>query len=394
MGVIGTWRRPTTWAMALSTVLTAFVAPAPSPAVAAPTPAGPGLAELPVSVHGGAWRSGHVQGIALDRERGHVYFSFTDTLVKTDLAGEVIGTVTGLTGHLGDLDVDARDGRIYGSLEYRAAEAFYIAIFDPDRITRVGMDAETDGVLTTVHLAEVVADYTADMDGDGVFDGNVAATADHRYGCSGIDGIAFGPEFGRSGGRTMLTVAYGIYANADREDNDHQVLLQYDVSRWRRLGRPLDQDAPHTSGPRRPAGKYFVYTGNTTHGVRNLEYDAATGDWFMAVYTGVKPHFPNHSLYVVDGSRRPVLGPIRGQAEEERGWLLSLREGGVLHDPTGVAGWPVSGGQYGLASLGDGRFYVVERGRRQENGVLLETGVARLHRWTGAVPDPFAPVEG
>ncbi|CAL9444997.1 hypothetical protein SUDANB121_02338 [Nocardiopsis dassonvillei] len=402
MRATGTWKRPTTRAAALGAALAALATTAP--AAAEPAPAEPATvladtaeaasAGLPASVDGGAWRSGHVQGIALDAERGHMYFSFTDTLVKTDLSGTVIGTVTGLTGHLGDLDIDERDGRVYGSLEYKAAEAFYIAIFDTDRITRVGMDAEADGVLTTVHLEEVVADYTADMDGDGVFDGNVAATADHRYGCSGIDGVAFGPEFGRPGGRTMLTVAYGVYSNADREDNDHQVLLQYDVTRWRGLDRPLDQSDPHTSGPRRPEGKYFVYTGNTTYGVQNLEYDAASGDWFMAVYNGVKPHFPNHSLYVVDGSRSPVLGPVRGQAEAERGLLLSLREGGELHEPTGVSGWPVSGGQYGLVSLGDGRFYVVERGRRDEGGTVLETGVARLHRWTGAVPDPFEPLEG
>ncbi|MGQ4270727.1 hypothetical protein [Nocardiopsis changdeensis] len=402
MRATGTWKTPTHRAVALGAALAALAATAP--AAAEPAPAGPpadtataaaaAAADLPASVDGGAWDSGHVQGIGLDPERGHMYFSFTDTLVKTDLSGTVVGTVTGLTGHLGDLDVDERDGRVYGSLEYKAAEAFYIAVFDPERITRVGMDAEDDGVLTTVHLSEVVADYTADMDGDGVFDGNVADTADHRYGCSGIDGVSFGPEFGRPGGRTMLTVAYGVYSNADRGDNDHQVLLQYDVSRWRGLDRPLDQDDPHTSGPRRPEGKYFVYTGNTTYGVQNLEYDAATGDWYMAVYNGVKPDFPNHSLYVVDGSRRPVHGPIRGQARDERGWLLHLSRGGELHEPSGVSGWPVSGGPYGLASLGDGRFYVVERGRREEGGTTLETGVARLHRWTGAVPDPFEPLRG
>ena len=31
-----------------------------------------------------------------------------------------------------------------------------------------------------------------------MFDGNIGDTADHRYGCSGIDGVAFGPRFGRA----------------------------------------------------------------------------------------------------------------------------------------------------------------------------------------------------
>ncbi len=34
--------------------------------------------------------------------------------------GNVIGTVEGFTGHLGDLDFNTQDGRVYGSLEYKA----------------------------------------------------------------------------------------------------------------------------------------------------------------------------------------------------------------------------------------------------------------------------------
>ncbi|NEE15153.1 hypothetical protein G3M58_52925, partial [Streptomyces sp. SID7499] len=188
---------------------------------------------LPSSVDGGAWSSGHLQGTAIDRRGGHMYFSFTDLLVKTDLSGRPIGSVTGFTGHLGDLDFNTADGRVYGSLEYKAAEAFYVAIFDGARITRMNMDARTTDVVSTVHLREVVRDYTADMDGDGVFDGNTGDTPDHRYGCSGIDGIAFGPDLNRRGGG-RLTVAYGVYSNTARADNDHQVLLQYDVRDWRR----------------------------------------------------------------------------------------------------------------------------------------------------------------
>ncbi|MEE2048356.1 hypothetical protein Q7689_34050, partial [Nocardiopsis tropica] len=168
----GIWRRGARAAGALGAALAVAAVLAPATAAADSREREPGGGP-PLSVDGGAWPSGHVQGAALDEEKGHMYFSFTDTVVKTDLDGRVIGTVTGLTGHLGDLDFNDRDGRVYGSLEYKAAEAFYIAIFDGDRITRPGMDAEDDRVLTTVHLDEVVEDYTADMDGDGVFDGNV-----------------------------------------------------------------------------------------------------------------------------------------------------------------------------------------------------------------------------
>lgn len=356
--------------------------------------------QMPKEIYGGAWPTSHVQGIAIDMKKKHMYFSFTQMLVKTDFQGNVIGTVEGLTGHLGDIDFNPRDGRVYGSLEYKDAKAFYIAIFDVDKITRMGMDAEADGVMTTVYLKEVVDDYTADMDGDGKFDGDTANTLDHRYGCSGIDGVSFGPEFGRRNGPQKLMVAYGIYSNTEREDNDHQVILQYDVSRWKKYERPLNQTDPHTSGPDKPEAKYFVYTGNTTYGVQNLEYDEYTGNWFMAVYEGKKEQFPNYSLFIVDGSKPPVKGEIRGQAEPEKGLLLSLLEDGLYDEATGIYGWEFSGlprpataPQYGLESLGNGYYYVSHAGSASEDGVTKETGSAVLHKWTGETPIPFERVQ-
>ncbi|MGW0485179.1 hypothetical protein [Nonomuraea sp. NPDC003214] len=346
---------------------------------------------FPAEVYGGAWQAGHVQGIAVDEKKGFMYFSFTNLLVKTDLTGKPVGSVTGFTGHLGDLDLNRQDGRVYGSLEYKDAKAFYIAIFDVDRITSLGMDAENSDVVKTVYLKEVVADYSADMNGDGVFDGNVADTPDHRYGCSGIDGVAFGPEFGKRHGKQKLTVAYGVYSNTTRADNDHQVLLQYDVNQWRKYERPLTQSAPHTAGPDAPAGKYFVRTGNTRYGVQNLEFDGHSGTWLMAAYKGAKPGFPNYSLFTVDASAKPVTGPVVGQPQPEQGAILPLAPKG-LHDPqSGVRGWE-SGGQYGLASLDDGRFYVVKDGKIVEDGVTKQTAHAQLHRWTAQPPNPFEPI--
>lgn len=101
------------------------------------------LPALPKTVDGGTWPSGHLQGTAVDRRKGYMYFSFTDLLVKTDLRGKPVGSVTGFTGHLGDLDFNEQDGRVYGSLEYKAAKSFYIAVFDGDRVNRMNMDAES-----------------------------------------------------------------------------------------------------------------------------------------------------------------------------------------------------------------------------------------------------------
>jgi hypothetical protein len=355
------------------------------------TPATATPADLPKEIYGGTWAAGHVQGMAIDQRKGFMYFSFTNLLVKTDLKGNPVGSVTGFTGHLGDLDFNAQDGRVYGSLEYKAQESFYIAIFDVDRITSMNMDAQTTDVVKTVYLKEVVADYVADMNGDGKFDGNIANTPDHRYGCSGIDGVSFGPAFGKKHGKQKLTVAYGIYSNVDRQDNDYQVLLQYDIQQWKKYERPLTESAPHTSGPEHTDGKYFAYTGNTTYGVQNLEYDEHTGNWMMAVYKGKKPQFPNYSFFMVDGGAQPKKGDIVGQPRPEQGDLLTLAPGGLQHDASGVRGWEFTG-EYGLISLGGGRYYVSKAGTVTEGGVTKQTGTAQQYRWTGQPPTPFERV--
>ena len=119
--------------------------------------------------------TGHIQGIATDRDRKYMYYSFTTCLVKTDMDGNIIGSVRGLAGHLGCIAYNYDDGRVYGSLEFKhdnigagilerinkggeesidVVDGFYTAIFDVEKIDRVDMDAEKDGVMTAVHLHE------------------------------------------------------------------------------------------------------------------------------------------------------------------------------------------------------------------------------------------------
>ena len=173
--------------------------------------AGALAAELPDSVYV-AVKDGHVQGIALDREKGFMYFSFTSSFIKTDLHGNIIGTINRIQGHLGAMTLGP-DGRVYASLECKddvigssiadrlgveklshEQSVFYVAIIDVDRIDREGMDPEKDGVMTTVCIREACRDYV-----------------DHTYGCSGIDGVTFAPAIGKKDKKLYLYVAYGIY---------------------------------------------------------------------------------------------------------------------------------------------------------------------------------------
>ena len=45
----------------------------------------------------------HMQGFAVDLENSHMYWSFTTSLVKTDLEGTKIKEISLPSGHLGDL---------------------------------------------------------------------------------------------------------------------------------------------------------------------------------------------------------------------------------------------------------------------------------------------------
>lgn len=339
----------------------------------------------------GPWKSGHVQGIAVDKKKGYIYYSFTTMLVKTDMKGKVIGTVTGLLGHLGCLCFNENDGQVYGSLEYKSDEigsgilnlqhsdkkfpdAWYIAVFDGDKVTRENMNSNEGDILKTVYLPTVVADYEAKVD-----------TFPHRYGCGGIDGVTFGPAFGKKGGKQYLTCAYGIYSDKNRKDNDYMVLLQYDIANWKSYEQPLNQNNLHQSGPSSPNGKYFVYTGNTTYGVQNLSYDSFTHNWFMFVYKGVKSKFLNNSLYIVDGSVAPKEQVLKGSPIKEKAMVLSLVKDGLYDEINGIYGWESLYGSTGFAPLGNGYYYMAHNRKVKEG----QTATVHLYQWTGNTPTPF-----
>lgn len=347
------------------------------------------MRELPRRIDSGCWNAGHCQGIAVDPEKGFVYYSFTTMLVKTDLNGRLIGTVDGLLGHLGCIDFRERDGRVYGSLEYKSdaigqgilaqlgredalQDAFYAAVFDVDRIDRPGMDASADGVMTTVYLKEVVDDYHARVENGG-------RAVDHRHGCSGIDGMTFGPFPGSSDGREYLFVTYGVYSDRTRTDNDYQVLLCYDTADWRAYERPLLQHSMHESGPAAPHRKLFVYTGNTTYGVQNLEYDAFTQCFWMAVYPGEKPEFPNYPLFAVDGRVAPRRETLLGVEPPTEGDVLTLLG---ARRPLDTPGFRYPLGSTGLYAVGDGRYYLSKDGHCGDGWFTQ----LQLCRWDEATP--------
>ena len=333
---------------------------------------------IPVSAEG----TNHIQGIAIDKDRKYVYCSFTTELIKYDMKGNAVGSVKGLVGHLGCIAYNYGDGRVYGSLEYKHdaigasilrnlgsgavfEEGFYIAIFDVEKIDRMGMDAERDGVMTAVYMDEVTRDYSAEG---------------HRHGCSGIDGTTFAPLPGEDGKR-YLYVAYGIYGDVDREDNDYQVILVFDPSELDAFARPLCQTDMHREGPAY-MHKYFVRTGNTNYGVQNLEYDPFTNRMFMAVYRGKKPSFPNYTTFAVDMSVKASVKPLAGKGIS--GEALSLAPDGEHDEKSGVYGWYFNVGSTGIASLRDGYYYFSHNREDYPNKRFYSD--IHLYKWDGTTP--------
>ena len=316
----------------------------------------------PGSIFTGYWPEGHIQGIALDKEKGHMYFSFTTILLKTDLQGKPLGSVKNLAGHLGCITFDPDRRRVYGSLELKhdaigagiiartgwdpsAEDNFYLVSFDVDAIGKMEMDAEKDGIMKAVWLADVRADYEAT---------DPVSGQKHRYGCSGFDGTGYGPVFGENGDKKII-VAYGIYEDNNREDNDHQVLLQFDPTVFDTYGQPLNQEKPHYSGPEKAQERYFLHTGNTRYGVQNLEYDAFSKTWLAAVYRGKKDRYTNFPLFFIDAA-----APAREQAlagrPGETGKVLTLAAIGE-EGKVGIRGSQFPLGSTGVYSFGDGKFY-------------------------------------
>ena len=325
-----------------------------------------------------AGKTGHLQGIALDKKRGHIYWSFTTLLVKTDLNGTVIGSVGGLIGHLGCIAYCAERDELWGTLELKgdavgrgiskllkrenvSREAFYAVVFDIEAITSKNINAENNNIMRACYLYDVCMDYS----------GSGENGHPHRYGCSGIDGITFAPMITEKPNAPLrMFVAYGIYGDVNRTDNDDQVILSIDPAIAKQTAMKLRQDRPHRIGVR-CEDKLFVKTGNTNYGIQNLEYDSPTDSFFAAVYPGSKPQYPNPPMFVFPRKQDPET------IVENNKRLLG-----------GLNSYSFPLGSTGLASLGNGEFLVSEAYRDKSR----DAGKISRYKFTGKGPDGFEKI--
>ena len=236
------------------------------------------------------------------------------------------------------------------------------------------MSAEQDGIMRAVYLPEVTEDYEATVTvGE--------ASLPHKYGCSGIDGLGWGPAWGSPAdgakGGEQLRICYGIYGDNNRTDNDDQVILSFDAATWwDEIAQPLRQSEMHHCGAR-SLSKCLVRTGNTTWGVQNLEYDAYSHRWMLAVYRGKKAAFPNYDMFFIAGDAQPTPGVHAVYGEP----ILTL--------PMCSEGIYFPYGSTGMYAFGDGRYYFSQHGSHAELGQFTN---ATLYRAGADGEAPFLPV--
>ena len=88
----------------------------------------------------------------------------------------------------------------------------------------------------------------------------------------------------------------------------------------------------------------------------------------MAVYPGVKPQYPNHPMYIIDGSKPP--------------YLSNGRETLTLFPSSTSTGWDYPYGSTGMHALGNGLFYISHPGQNETGHYTF----VRLCNWNGATP--------
>lgn len=347
----------------------------------------------PLSLTGGNCEVKHCQGIAVDKKNEYIYFSYTSQIIKCNFEGEIVGSVTGFGGHLGDITFNEEDGMIYCGHYLPGRTSMGIVIFNASKITKVGMKP-TEDIVRTVTLKEPKEyhDASVTFEKKDKETGDITKTSySHRYGVSGIDGVTFGPDFMKRSGKQYLTVACGIYSEPQRSDNNYQILLQYDVTDWwKKYAKPYSMKA-HTSGPEKCNGKYFVYTGNTSFGVQTMEYFDELNIWILNCYAGEKEEFENFNVFTIDGDVMPVYKKLKGQPKTDKQYVLSLYQDGKHDIKNDIYGWHTKYGVQGIAYMGDGLFYIT---RPYKTWTGIRTAICYLCVWSPEKNNPFQLAAG
>lgn len=100
--------------------------------------------------------------------------------------------------------------------------------------------------------------------------------------------------------------------------------------------------------------------------MQNLEYDAYTQTWLVAVYAGKKQSFDNFRMFFIDGKIPAAVSELTGRSGEKGAVLVSAYLG-TQGKQENICGTMFEYGQTGMVSMGDGTFYFSHHGQDKEN---------------------------
>ena len=174
----------------------------------------------------------HMQGFSSGN--GHMFWSFTNSLIKTTLDSVVRCQVQLRGGHLGDIDY--HNGKIYGSFMLDALPGHAWADWSGYKL--MVFDEYDLRTLDVINLD--ICDYYK----------SITCTPEDTRGFQGIDGVTIAPD--PVTGEEKIFIACALFTG---EKYSNQIILQFDMT-----GKYETE--------------YHIPTGNTVYGIQNLDYDA------------------------------------------------------------------------------------------------------------------------
>lgn len=240
----------------------------------------------------------HMQGFTSDADRKYMFWSFTDSLVKTTIEGTMVCQVHVDGGHFGGLDW--HDGKIYVSfLRYPTKWTFFgdwtdfqIYVYEDQNLN----------LLRIIDIKDCI-DLKNNRTG----------------GFQGIDGITFGKVPGDD--KMHLLAAVALFTG---EEYSNQMFLQVneETAKIEKI--------------------YKIPAGNKVFGIQNLDYEADTGCYWFTTYNAGEPYMEPETLYCVDPdmhtvrARYSIATPYGFEALGNGEYYLSL-QGGVNGNRHGIA---------------------------------------------------------
>ncbi len=204
----------------------------------------------------------HVQGFTSDGE--NMYWSFTDSVVKTNMNNTVLGQVPVFDGHLGDIDYF--EGKLYASF-MKHPENFSWKTPRWANFDIYVYDAKTLALEKKIILKDC---YEMNKE------------PEKHDGFAGIDGVAL--KRGENG-EAELWVAAGLL---EAPEYNKQQLMRFDLD-----GNLMEI-------------KKFP-SGNAIFGIQNLDYEEGTGYFWYSTYGGQHDYQPKEQLFAVNPCDESVV---------------------------------------------------------------------------------------